>query len=443
MKKRSLFLAIASLLSVISPLTACSCSKNKNDVEKGGLGVVEMFYDFENYERNLAQLRTFGSFGVVSENREIEYVSEGLVSCKLQPLGAKDTTSKPYIVFPTYSPIYDYNYTNFNNYRQFTGDFYNAEEKEVKVDIGLATSTPTYLRDEKNQWMETSVSNSVTLKPGWNKIVYTIEHDLLGVAKNLNEIYGIFLAFENAGSRFAKDAVTIYVDNFKLEKLETAHVKAEKFDVKTTEEKDGNGNVVKTIYEVCSFDKAYQQYMVWGEQYRHTYVQPDFEIFNPMLGDEIGSVMRINTRSVLDLGKSNYPQCFLAGAMVRQHDTAQFLADITAENPEYEYYFCFDAYNNSATSFSFNIYFTDTDRKSSVSTNFTLVPNEWVKCEVNLGKQTIKDVVDAEGNPKLYLSDVGDVKFTYERYVSEERREFWLDNVRIEKRKIVNTEVTI
>ncbi len=436
MKKLSLFLATLFSVTSIAALAGCvdggkDSAASSSETEAAAQGPIINFYDFESTKRNISQMRPFQSFGVIAENADEKYVSEGKGSLKIQPMGAFGQTTKPYLMFPTYFAEYDYNFMDFTKYRSFSGDFYNAEEKPVQMDIGLATTVPTYLRDIS--WTDTTVMENVILQPGWNKVTYVIQHDLIDMFADLTSIFGVVVAFDNINSLYAKDAPTLYVDNLKLEELSTPHVVGEKsFELDKDDEKG--------IYEVVSFEKDYQKYAVWCGRHRNKYMHPDYEIFNPLLGDEIGNVLRFKTRYTPST-EPNYIQTYIAGELIRQYDTKAM-----KEDANYDYYLCMDFYNNSDALMWFRTEFCTQSENNSTAIakapasatwgKINVDPHTWSTYEQKLNGIEIKTTA-LDGSEKIveYLDDPGNVFFIYgDHYQEGERREFWLDNVRIEKR---------
>ncbi len=416
MKKVCLLLAAIFSMGVFA---ACNDKTETTD------STVESFYNFEDYDRNLMQVRPFQSFGVITDNKEAEYVSQGESSLKIQPLGEYGTSNKPYLVFPTYSPVYDYNFMDFAQYKCFSGDFYNAEERDIEMEVGLATSQPTYTR--LLQWMNTSITEKYVLKPGWNKVVYFVEHDLINISANINQIFGVFVSFDNANSMYTEDAPVLYADNLQLEKLATPYVQAERTYALNKDEEKG-------VYEIASFEKAYQKYMIWCGQYRHRYAQPDYDIYNPLMGEEVGNVLRFITRPT-NLTENNYPWSYISAELFKQYDIEGIKAD-TAN----DYYFCFDIYNNSETSVRLGVeYMSSLNDFSQISKTWheeVVSPKTWATYRHDIKSIDLivgKDPTTGQSITKKWLDDMGNVRFAWDRYDSGERREFWLDNLRIEK----------
>lgn len=417
MKKISLLLIFILIVSVLSVFGGC-----KNNATESA---VEMMYDFEDAKRGLLQVRPFMNFGVMEENRESEYVSEGKKSLKIMPMGLNGSTARPLLVFPTYSDQFDYNFMDFTKIKTFYGDFYNAQENDVVMEIGLALSGWQYVRSES--WLETSPSEKVVLKHGWNKVTYAVPHSLIDIEGDISKIYGVYISFENSMSFYKKDLPTIYVDNLRLEKSATEIVTSKVFELDRDDEKG--------IYEICSFDKDYQRYMVWCGRHRTRKMQPDVEIFDPLLGEEIGKVLKFETRYTVE-GSTVNPFFYIAEELIAQYDTKAML-----EDTDYDYYLCIDLYNDCDTTFNLAVeYYSANKEKEEQSKTWakaSLIPHKWSKYEYNLNQVDVitgTDPITGEVSKKKYLFDAGKIMFSWDNYTSGEQRVFWMNNVRIERR---------
>ncbi len=419
---------ISLLLSTVLLMTSLSCVVGCKKEEKTEEKQVEMMYDFEDVKRNLYQLEPIMDFGVISINKDAKYVSQGEASYKLQPMGVTGSTAKPVLILPTYSNEYDYNFMDFTLYKTVVMDLYNTQTEEIHIDVGLSLSTVT--RDSYQSFMKSSPVESFTLLPGWNTVTYVIPHDWIAFSGNLSEVYGVFVAFENSRSMLAADSSVIYIDNVRIEKLPEKHQVNTELRLKTDEEKG--------IYEVLSFDEDYQRYLVWVSRVRDRKMHPDIEIYNPLLGEEIGNVLKFNARSVA-AGTDVYPTSVISGAAIRQA-----FENAKKDGDTYDYYFCVDIYNDCDVEFTFRMEFlstnTETTERSELWKEPSLKPHSWTTWEYNLNEVNVVTGKDASGNKttKPYLSDMGDAWFIWEHFHDvEERRVFWLDNVRIERREKV------
>ncbi len=418
MKKFGLFLCLILLLNCFACLVACN--DNSDIIE--GQSNIEVLYDFETTDRNLYQIKPHMNFGAIGINKDPQYVSEGTKSYKLEPIGLINTTCKPLLVFPTYSTDFDYDFMDFTQFKSVLIDFYNAESKEVKVDVGLALSAAQYTRAES--WLTTSTEEVYTLKPGWNTINYVIQHDLINIRKSIKEVYGVYIAFANSLSMYAKDAPTIYVDNIRLERLSTPHAINSKFELECDEQ---NG-----IFEIASFEKEWQKYFVWVSRDRTRWMQPDIELYNPMLGDEIGNVLKFNTRNQA-VDYPTFPTTVVSSEMVKQALANAKKNGKTTDS----YWFCMDVYNDYNKSIWLRMEFLDSEDKSTaLYSKFVMQPKTWTTIEFDLSKLNVVTGKDTAGNTitRPYLDDIGNPVFMWEHYTEKETREFWLDNIRIERR---------
>ena len=120
--------------------------------------------DFEEWKPDFSKLRIGGDFGKIT--RSEEYVTSGKYSAKLQP-GGPYASSAPYFTVPLTSKMYGYKYV-MSDYVAITAKFYNAEQEDVSMEIGLTFTN-----------YGNKVPTKYTLKPGWNDVTYVINHNVI------------------------------------------------------------------------------------------------------------------------------------------------------------------------------------------------------------------------------------------------------------------------
>lgn len=414
----------AILLALVSVSSLCSCGAP----EKSGGVEQYRFYDFEDYKRNFQQIRLFDFFGSVSQNFDPRYVMEGNASALLMPQGHAGGTARPFAVFPTYSKDYDYNFLDFTIYANFTGSFYNAGGKNVEMLIGLTTAIPTYTQNL--DYAPKTVGERFVLRPGWNQITYVIEHDLLAMTADVTSIYGVYLAFENTGSFDLSDSPKIYADGFRLQKRTYKYSPKNPVTLRSDEEAG--------VWEIASFDKDWQKYAVWVDNYSYNDVVPDLSLVSAP-GRE-GGALRIYTRPGT-LDGYGWPWIYISEKLFQNQDFSRF-----KDTAEYEYYVKFDFYNNYAETGGLLYEFKSADGKNISERNYTVnaAPRVWETQEVKLSDIKIVErdadgnvIADESGAPVTYnfSERPGRLHFWYTGYagVTDDRKEFFIDNVRIEK----------
>ncbi len=159
-------------------------------------------YDYENYGSNIEILRVSEYFGRLVKNDDLTYVKKGKSSLKINPMGSKLTTKKPYFIIPTTSERFNFSYQDFSQIYSVKCSIFNAEDYEVPVSIGMALSADY---SSLSAYFET-----FKLKNGWNEIEYVIWN-----GAQLKNISGIYLRFNNYACN-GQSSPNIYLDEFKL-----------------------------------------------------------------------------------------------------------------------------------------------------------------------------------------------------------------------------------
>ena len=111
MKKIKKWLSLALTLTTL--LSFFGCDVEKQSSENAGETII--FRDFEDWGPDFQTLQLMLNFGKVSRNEEAEYVRSGKYSCKIQPLGTRETNNKPMMYWPTISTTFDYDVSDFKN----------------------------------------------------------------------------------------------------------------------------------------------------------------------------------------------------------------------------------------------------------------------------------------------------------------------------------------
>lgn len=415
LKKIALFLAIITLFGCFA-----GCGKTGSSTAS-----YDSLYTFESYKTSIVQLKSFNQFGVIDLNTDANFVKEGKGSCKLQPLGEPESTKNPTVIFSTTSlsdSTYEFNYLDFSKYRSVSAWVYNDEDHEVKLNVLLASSPVSFDR-LTGDYATTTISENYVLKPKqWNKVVYQINHAYLELFTDIHYIYGVCFEFENAGTRYASQADTIYVDDIRLEKLATPYqtVDAHIFEC----ESNSNDVIMLANFE----DYCQKYYANWGGA-RWQERRPDIDVYNPMLGD-YGTVLRVTTRFCPY--NANRSSAFrVSGEIFRGLDLTSM-----ADSTEYTYYIKFDVYNESNVeiSVSGNFVHKSTEKVCKTWSSVTVAPKTWGTYSYKLASATTS-TTDEFGTVTKYrfADDPGDISIGWGQYEEGPRRVFYVDNIRLER----------
>lgn len=394
-KKAVMFLTILFLFS------AAGCSEDVAPKEKEVL-----LCGFEDWAPDFQLIKMMPDFGAVSRNTDSAYVWAGTSSACLRPTGRYLYASRPYLVLPTQSTLFSFNYADFSNVKNVTAKVYNNEKKEITLYMGLTFDAA---------YNELSPASEIVLKTGWNDVAYEVETAVLNLSYNITECYGVYFMFDNTHTLYAEEAPELYLDEVEISynETETEIVDLVEF---------GEG-------EICDFEKLYQQYIVEVKSDKES-VTPEVAVVsngdwavNATSGKKM---LRVVTKSG-DTHWGCWPTIGFSGKIFSR---SAFHAD-----PEHyeEYELCFDLYNNSSATNLFVLEFWTPTGIRILTINHYAYPGQWSNFRMPLKEiagrlplgYTLKDLTGAfrVAWPE-YLPENGE---------SSEEREFFFDNFRVEK----------
>ena len=226
MKKNKLWLTSLMVVMGISCLSIAACSDNetsKNGVSENANQVV--LADFEEWAPDFQLLRLREEFGAIEVNKDADFVKSGEQSAKLYVMGS-ERSNDPYFFIQTQSDLFGYDYSDFSKVESVSAWMYNPSTEETEISVGLVT--------EIEDIFTASLAKpySVTLKQGWNEIVY--EPDMNYVISsvgvdNYEGIKGLYFMFDKSGATTKAEAPQYYIDDVTIqygEKREFVPVKA-------------------------------------------------------------------------------------------------------------------------------------------------------------------------------------------------------------------------
>lgn len=240
MKKSITAALLAGMMISAIPLASCEKDEKPAETSSGG-DQITVLADFESWNPSFSLCRILGGFGKVTENTDERYVKTGKASAKLQPLGYYATPSQPFLYFPTYSQAYGRDITDFSKVKRVSAWLY-CEGETGKVEMGLISSIASVNSAERVQ------QKTFNLRHGWNELVYEPDLNVLNIAYDITMIQGVSFAFENAGSRDLADAPVFYLDDVEI--------------TEAAEPREITDVVELNPYEICDFERLYQNYVV-------------------------------------------------------------------------------------------------------------------------------------------------------------------------------------
>ena len=255
MKKLISAALFACILLSAVPLSACVNKNDEHEVETpAGGDQVSVLADFETWNPSFSLCRILGGFGKVSENTDEKYVKTGKGSAKLQPLGYYNQPATPFVYFPTYSQKYGRDLTDFSKVKRVSAWLY-CENETGRVDMGLISSIASVNSAERIQ------QKTFTLKQGWNELAYEPDLNVMNIAYDITMIQGVSFAFENVGSRDLADAPVYYLDDVVI--------------TQAAEPRELTDVVELNPYEICDFERLYQNYVVTPDADNPPQYSPD------------------------------------------------------------------------------------------------------------------------------------------------------------------------
>lgn len=352
------------LLVAILPLSALSlfgCGRKPENVETEKS---IMLRDFEEYNPDFMTFQMSQNFGVIEVNTDERYVSSGKQSAKLRPFGGYYYLDPPTVKIPFYSTLLGYNYKELTEFSAVFMKVYNAETFDITV----------YCNFEFFDG-QSSPRKPYILKNGWNEIEIKIEHDILNMFYDLGDCNGLVLGFDDFSldGREFDDAPTLYLDEIKL-KMTTGKYIAPEIDISLDK------------YEICGFEKAYQQYILKassenGKMPELTVVSAENGI-SPRQGNKMLKVE-------FSKGSGGYARVAFSPKLFEKIDFGQF-----KDNAD-EYAIAYDVYNATSRNESVATYYIWGGIKEwpnthlawgvNMEANNTQIPkNSWITYKLSL-----------------------------------------------------------
>ena len=238
MKKIASFALLAALLlSGTAGFAACgertpsdsSDSVSQPDIAPNSV----LLYDFEEYVTDVEPLILLNYFGKVTLNEDKQYVRNGSGSLRIVPEGCPSENSSllPTLKFPMSLERADLPEGDISQLTRISAEVYNAQSEPVTMYTQLQFFGGDTANTEKHE-----------LAPGWNTVLVSVDAQVLGLSYDITNCKGLLFSFE-----LSEQAPTLYVDDIILYKTQTPYTPME---------------ITVDPYEICSFDKLYQQYVV-------------------------------------------------------------------------------------------------------------------------------------------------------------------------------------
>ena len=412
--KRKIILTLLCVLTAISFIFTIGCNCNGkgagNDTPSRDNGKTITIADFEQWAPDFQLIRTVKYFGNLDINKDQAYVKSGKQSLKLQPLGSYTSGSMPTIFFPTVSKTFKFSYTDFTQIDKVTFEFFNSEEREIKVAVGLVTAIDTV-----DYFDKTSVEFQVLAPNAWTQITYTVNASAINIDANVKNILGIYVSFENVHSREVADAPVIYLDDLIMHRA-TKPVTI--IDLVDLDEK-----------EYIDFEKDWQKYVVGV---RSQGDPPELSIVNANEITVNGQPFEATSGEKLlkvvahqgSVASGSYPGFVLSKSLLQKSLFGSIkLEDLGTTT------FAFDIYNNSNYPTLMGIRLYNSTAMKSIELGRTFEANTWTTFSINL-KDLYEQYKAKNKNQTELFDDPGAIQIYWPEFIEGGNREFYFDNFR-------------
>ena len=428
---------LSLLLVATTILSFGACKKEKSSVGENA-GATVIFRDFENWGPDFQTTQLMLNFGKVSRNEELEFVRSGAYSCKIQPLGTRETNTKPMLYWPTISTTFDYDVSDFKNLDYISFWMYNASEETEKVTVGMVTGIETVDK------ISTLSGDTFSLpSKQWTQVRYYIDFNAAAIASKvtpemISNVQGIYLQFENTQSSYVKDAPVLYLDDMKL-----------CYKTKDAEIKDA---FVLEPNEICDFERVYQWYTFKPNiAYNGSELCiPEVKVVKASEHDIATTsgqyAMQLTVKSGTDTTSTKQPRVSFIKELLQR-------SDFTKIDPkDYDNtYFSFDVYNVQEEQFRFNVWFhadvTATDENGQpinpyvfrTEFDFYAQPKTWTTFKIPFSKINSASYIKDQKHRSVYdesayakIKTPGEFNLCWlEKDTVGGDKVFYVDNIRI------------
>lgn len=180
--------------------------------------------------KDLYQLITENTFGIIDLNTDMQYVKTGNSSAKLSVgLDGETLPLKPGLKQRLSSKTQGYSFHDFTKVKKLKAQIYNPSETARVVRMYVAFSNGV-----------TTTPITFKLQKGWNDLIYEIDRALLSFQVDLEKAAYVQFSFDTVPN----EAYDLYLDNISITQTNTPIE-----EIEMTIEED----------EICYFEKNYQK----------------------------------------------------------------------------------------------------------------------------------------------------------------------------------------
>jgi len=426
MKKKFLVTALAGL-SLACLFGGCSFNVTppEEETKKPVRERVVTIADFETWETGIQLIRPSQYFGTIRLNTDTAYVKSGKQSALIHPLGGFRGGTAPIFFFPTASEMLGFDHSDFSDAEKVTFEFYNAEEEDVNVAVGLVTSVSGL-----NVFQRTAIEYQ-PLASGWNTVTYTVDVSAISINADVTDIQGIYVAFENARSREEEDAPDIYLDDVILHRYAEAVEVKDLVQLEKNEYANFEADWQKNVVSVRNTANAPELAIVNASDYKVGEAPQEGEAderatLKSMEGSKVSGdkVLRVLAKNGSQAAAS-YPGLQFAPVMLQRS-----LFGSLAEEDYGTVTFAFDIYNNSPYRQLIGVSFYNERASERYEYGIYAEPYQWYEFKV-LIKDLYNDFKAKNKNSNSLFTTPGELAIYWPEF-TEGDKEFFMDNFRYE-----------
>lgn len=380
------------MLAFAAIFLAAGCGKDeKKETQQTDSNTV-LLYDFEDYKTNVEPLILLNYFGKVSLNTEKEYVKNGNGSLKMIPEGciSEDSTLAPTLKAPLNIDVADVQENDISQLVQISAEVYNASDSEITMRTQL-------------QFFQGAVTNdqSHTLKKGWNTVIIKLDTQVVDLSYDIKDCKGILFAFP-----LLEQAPTLYMDDIYLYKTDVPFKPMD---------------TTLDPFEICSFDKLYQQYVVMpymNVEKAAAQLSINTDLTYVISGKSLKVQMKGNDGSFQVGDSSSYTY---TGFSI----SANFMSKVNMEQYTDDMYFSFWVYNAGSSQQRLFIHFYNQEGAVYASVKDIYVPaGEWLNVKRPLSSLS-------QGTSSTSYKNAGEIYINWEVNTLMEDRVLYFDEFKV------------
>lgn len=403
-KSVSVILLSAMILSSLS-FAACEEGGQTSDSESYGTGNAKatefLLGDFESMSELGDHFSFLNRFGRITLTDEKTYVTHGASAAKLEVYGDYNAAANIPAMEVNLSSFSENGAFDLSRLNNFTFDFYHAGDTEISIEAALT------IGGESTNYTKYKVS------PGKNSITLNYNVSVLSVGYDMTKGQTLTIRFPKpipeGGGLDPELHYTFYMDNLKVNYLLT---NPEPLQIELDEN------------EVCSFDKAYQEYVVGVGGVGpcegcmpEVSINTDLAYCKNLEGNSLKVVLPTGVAPLND----GWPYLYVINAVWE----AAGLREHVVEG----YELVFDVYSDDSHHFGVEI-FHESYPTIALGSGFDTSPRSWSEVRIPLSQMI---VYNEKGEvEKDYTQGMTAFAFTYGKFATPDKT-IYFDNMRFEK----------